>query len=176
MYGLVDGTYFCQHGRTEELNERLLARNTPSAPLQPNLSFRPALSKYSILPVVLPTPVSQEPLKTYVKYSQDGVFNPGTSAPVFGYLNRIEDESRLRNQHFALQDCDQSKYIPSSRSDMYQVGVTPQPQVRQQYPLLFHQEHFAPFQPDTLHLNKAVWNNHTKQEIFNSPCDTYGCQ
>ena len=45
-------------------------------------------------------------------------FQVALQAPWYGFTANINAESSLRNQFFALQDCDQGKYIPSTTSDL----------------------------------------------------------
>ena len=51
MFGVVNKLYICNQQRSRELNDRISVRNIPSAPLQPQYSMRPVLTKYSIMPI-----------------------------------------------------------------------------------------------------------------------------
>ena len=42
----------CNNDRDNELNRRLMERNIPSAPLQPQFSQRPVPTKYALLPIL----------------------------------------------------------------------------------------------------------------------------
>ena len=46
-------------------------------------------------------------------------FSPGNLAPFNGYMRKIDDESKLKNIIFPNQRATQSKFIPSSTSDLY---------------------------------------------------------
>jgi hypothetical protein len=120
MYGVVDGVFFCNQERLDEINERISSRNIPSEPLQPEFSPRPVSTKYAILPIVDRVPQSDVPLKKYPVYNVEKVFNPGTSqAPWRGFAENINVDSLLRNQYFALQKSTAAKFIPSSNSSLY---------------------------------------------------------
>ena len=41
MYGVVDGVYYCNLERVQQLSDRMYERNIPSEPLKPELSPRP---------------------------------------------------------------------------------------------------------------------------------------
>lgn len=167
MYGVIDGVYFCNQERTNELSQRMMSRNIPSTALKPQMSFRPVLTKYSILPIVNNSNNATTPFKNYENYDQHLIFNPGTSAPWYGFANNINLESSLRNQYFALQDCDKANYIPSSKSDLYVENIPP-PSMHEVNPhqLLFKKEQFSSHNPNTQDLGKNIWHNHTKHELL----------
>lgn len=167
FYGVPNGGAYCQQDRTEELSRRMYARNIPSAPLQPQLDARPVLSKYTIMPILDQRKPATVPLSNYPVYNPAHVFNPGSAvAPWSGYATAVNVESTLRNQFFALQKCEQSEYVPSSKSDLYNVRIDSR-QIPQTHPLLFKTEKFAPMNPDCFHLANQVFNNSTRTEIKN---------
>lgn len=167
MYGVIQGCQICNLDRNLELDNRIYARNIPSAPLQPNFSMRPVSTKYEVMGIYdrrAPTsvPIIKEPIYSVVK-----TFNPGTAqAPWSGFASNINIESSLRNQFFALQNCEQANYIPSSTSDMYQVQVAGSSnQLPNPFPNLQRQEIFAPFNPNTCNLGRGLFMNHTRQQL-----------
>jgi hypothetical protein len=112
------------------MNQRLYDRNVPTGFLQPYLDFRPAMTKYTYLPIVEPhvqTPAPQQ----QPTYNPHQTFNPGSRAPWSGY--QVNTESILRNQIYALQKGSQAVYVPSSTSDLYAYSM-PKPQQQQQQP------------------------------------------
>ena len=124
MYGVIDGVYFCNQERLDEINNRISERNIPSQELRPELSFRPVSTKYAILPIVDRVPLSNVPLKQYPPFSVENVFNPGNAqAPWRGFAENINVDSTLRNQFFALQKAGQAKYVPSSNSSLYKAPL-----------------------------------------------------
>lgn len=171
MYGVVDGLYQCNQGRIQELNDRIYSRNISSRPLQPAFSPRPTPTKYSLFPIVdLKRIDNKEKIDSFPTYSSTQVFNPGNAqAPWSGFANSINTESSLRNQFFAIQSCDQAKYVPSSNSDLYNVHVTSKP-TTQPFPDLFIKPDLEPFNPNTLNSGKAIFNNCTRVEMLNN-CD-----
>jgi hypothetical protein len=165
MYGVTDGVYICNQGRVDELNNRISERNIPSNGLQPQYSIRPTSTKYAYMPILDQYKKATVPLETYTPYSTSAIFNPGNAqAPWSGFSNNINVESQLRNQFFALQKCEQSVYVPSSTSDLYQTKVdyTPQPQT---HPLLFEKPDLAPFNPNVNNLGNSLFNNHTRYQL-----------
>jgi hypothetical protein len=167
FYGVPKGVAYCQHERTEELSNRMYNRNIPSAPLQPQLGARPVLSKYAIMPIMDQRKEATVSLSSYPVYSPTQVFNPGSAvAPWSGYATAVNVESTLRNQFFALQKCEQSEYVPSSKSDLYNVRIDSR-QIPQTHPLLFRSEKFAPVNPDCFNLANRVFNNSTRTELKN---------
>ena len=56
----------------------------------------------------------------YEAYDIKNTFYPGNSKPHFsGFCSNVDNESKLRNQFFALQKADQSQWFPSTNSDLY---------------------------------------------------------
>ena len=82
--------------------------------------------------------------------------------------NKIDEESKLKNIIFPLQKCGQSKYIPSSHSDLFKANYLTQVSkpVLMTNPLLFHKEQFSSFNPNTCNTGGNYFNN------FNSLSNT----
>lgn len=167
FYGVARGVALCQQERTEELSRRMRERNIPSAPLQPQMCARPVLTKYAIMPILDQRKAATVPLSTYPVFNPEQVFNPGNAvAPWSGYATAVNVESTLRNQFFGLQRCDQSEYVPSSKSDLYNVRIDSR-QIEQTHPLLFRTERFDPVNPDCFNLANRIFNNSTRTELKN---------
>ena len=165
MYGVIDGIYYCNQARTEELSRRMALRNIPSAPLQPQYTVRPVSTKYDMMSIIDRRPKSTVPLQSYPVYNIESTFNPGSAvAPWSGFATEVDDESRLRNEFFALQKCEQAEYVPSTKSDMYRVHVDATDAV-QPYPDLFHKIDFAPFNPNICNTGHNIFDNCTRQQI-----------
>lgn len=167
MYGVIQGCQLCNLDRNVELDDRIAERNIPSAPLQPNFSIRPVSTKYAILPIYDRRAPTNVPIQKFPTYNVGQTFNPGTAqAPWSGFASNINVESSLRNQFFALQDCEQSTYIPNSTSDLYQVAVPKSSNtLPNQFHLLQKQEQFARFNPNTCNLGRGLFMNHTRQQL-----------
>jgi len=169
MSGFMNYVYFCGHDRNGEINTRIYERNIPSHTLQAQFSNRPISTKYDMMSILdrraLPTvPVIRQPT-----YNISNTFNPGNDAgPWSGYASNINDESRIRNQFFARQECGQGIYIPSTTSDLYQVNVVGR-QEQQPFPDLFSTPDLQPFNPNPYGLGKNFFDNCTRQQIKSIP-------
>jgi len=167
MYGVVDGLYYCNLNRASELNERISSRNVPSNPLQAQFSGRPVSTKYEMLPIFDRRPLPTVPIQRQPTFNMATTFNPGTAyGPWSGFATNVNDESKLRNQFFALQKNPQAHYIPPSTSDMYQVKVDNGPQqLSQPFPDLFRQQQFQQFNPNQCNMGKHLFDNCTRQQV-----------
>lgn len=167
IYGLVEGVYYTNLERTEELSRRMYNRNIPSGILQPQFSMRPVATKYDLMPVLDRHTPSTVPIKREPTYNVQKVFNPGTSqAPWSGFSANINVDSQLRNQFFALQSSAQAAYIPSTNSDMYQYEVYGGNNIQQQpFPYLFAKPDLETFNPNTFEIAKNTFSNHTRQQL-----------
>jgi hypothetical protein len=167
MYGVVNGIYFCNSERVEELNSRIADRNIPSHKLQAQFDIRPVSSKYAMMPIFDRRAIPTVPIERMPTYSLADTFNPGNGqGPWSGFATNVDDDSRLRNQFFALQKCDQAYYIPPTTSDLYKVDVTGQA-IQQPFPDLFMKQEFAPFNPNTCGVGGNFFDNCIRQQIKN---------
>lgn len=168
---VVKGVYYCNQERANELNERLYKRNIPSSVLQPSFSLRPASTKYDHMSIFDKRTGNQSTsvqIKRQPTFNVNTTFNPGNStAPWSGYATNVNDESKLRNQFFALQKCEQSNWVPSTNSDLYNVVVVGRKE-NQAFPYLFAQDTYNQFNPNTQNLGNDLWNNHTRQQLKNN--------
>jgi len=170
MFGVTQGMYTCNHGRVDEINNRMSERNVPSASLQPQYSIRPVATKYGYMQVLDQYKKTNVPLNQYTSYNTETVFNPGNAtAPWNGFSNNINTESSLRNQFFALQTCEQSEFVPKSTSDLFQTHINYKPQ-KQTHPLLFDKPDLEPFNPNVHNLGYNLFNNHTRYQLKDSSC------
>lgn len=169
----MDSLYYCNIETDQELNKRISQRNIPSAPLQPQFSIRPISTKYACLPIVDNRPPSNMPIVGAPTYNVENVFNPGNAqSPWSGFASNIHKESILRNQGFALQNNEQSVFVPSSKSELYNTPNLNQGGVTQPYPGLFTKEMFNPFNPNKYDLGKDYFNNFTRQQLLSSDSST----
>jgi hypothetical protein len=163
--GIFEGVYYCNLNRNEELNQRISNRNIPSGYLDAKFSPRPVSTKYSLLPVVDQYKKANTPIITSAPYNIGKTFNPGNAqGPWSGFATNVDVESVLRNEAFAIQYCDQSTYVPSSNSDLYNVEVQGQ-SIQQPFPGLFSVPSLAPFNPNPMGLGSDVFNNYTRQQL-----------
>jgi hypothetical protein len=175
MYGVVNGLYYCNLDRNLELDNRIYERNIPSAQLQPSFSIRPVSTKYDLMPIFDRYKPSSVPCPPkYPIYNTRTVFNPGNAvAPWDGFAANVNVESTLRNQFFALTDCPQADYVPSSNSDLYKWTFEsksrnePNP-----HELLFKQERFEQNNShNTFNLGRSFYNNPTRQQLKDIKCE-----
>ena len=166
--GVVEGVYYCQYGRTQQLSDRMFDRNIPSSNLQMLYSIRPVSTKPAIMPILDMRKPATVPIRVEPTYNINKTFNPGSSAPWSGFATNVNEESRLRNQFFALQRCEQANYVPSSNSDLYKAYVVSRP-VHQTHPLLFKQPDPGAFNPNPCNMGKKLFYNHTRQDVLNLP-------
>ena len=158
----------CSSQITDSINKRIYDRNIPSQILQPYLSVRPVMTKYSLMPIVDPRAPINTPMEQLPVYNTNKVFNPGnTQSPWSGFSSNVNTESVLRNQVFALQKCSQAVYVPNSTSDLYQYSFKPNNANNkyQPFPGLFHKEHFSEFNPNPENIGDGIFNNFTRQQL-----------
>jgi len=146
---------------------RSYIRNLPMQPLQPYLNSRPVATKYNIMPFVDGRKELEVPLVQQATYSQTSFFNPGHKGPWSGYASNINHESELRNQIFALQRSSQAAYIPSSKSNLYDIKWKNKDNNNQPFPQLFENQEFFPFNANTNSdsIGYALFNNATRQQL-----------
>ena len=158
--------YYCQMNRTQQLSDRMYNRNIPSHQIGQSYFARPVdtyATKFPILDCHNSSTVSKA---VFPPYSQRQVFNPGQAAPYEGYSKNVDIESALHNSFHPTQRCVQGKYIPSSKSDMYNSNYlvkTSRP-VKMSNTLLFKKENFNPFNPNQCNLGYKLFENHTRQQ------------
>tara|TARA_B110000971_G_scaffold218926_1_gene258791 strand:- start:1132 stop:1632 length:501 start_codon:yes stop_codon:yes gene_type:complete len=159
----------CASHIKEEQNQQMYDRNIPSSMLQPYLSVRPVMTKYSYLPVVDPRSPIKTKLTEQPTYNVHNTFNPGDKpSPWSGFASNVNLESELRNQVYALQRCSQSVYVPTSTSDLYSTKFQPKPTVNQSpHTLLFTEQTFNCFNPNPneTKLGNDFFNNNTRNQV-----------
>ena len=122
------------------------------------------------MPVVDPRKEIKVSLIQQATFNLEQIFNPGNvtaSAPWSGYASNVNNESELRGQIFALQECSQAKYIPSSKSSLYNVQWKNSLEINQPFPELFKKETFGPTNTND-EFNKigySLFNNATRQQL-----------
>lgn len=178
MYGVVNGVYYCNNERVEELNKRIYERNIPSHKLQQVFDPRPTNTRRTMFPAFdcegLEAKTKIEKIPSYNPFRQ---FNPGTSAPFSGYATNIDQESRVRNIFMPNQKyTGQTTYVPSTKSDLYNAPPVEKTKrvVKMPHQELFKQPEFAPFDPtENADIGYELFNNHTRQQTKNirvDPC------
>ena len=162
----TQGLRECSSQITNSINTRIYDRNIPSHVLQPYLSVRPVMTKYSIMPIVDPRAPISVPMVQQPIYNINDVFNPGnTHSPWSGFATNINKESELRNQVFAIQSCSQAVYVPSANSDLYKFTFKSNNNLQQPFPGLFQNEHFNSFNPNPENIGHGLFQNCTRQQL-----------
>jgi hypothetical protein len=169
MPGVIEGVYYGQNERVDEINTRYQERQFSDSPLEPNFSPRPVPTKYAIFPMMNHRKEAKEFIIPYPEYRTEHIFNPGTAnAPPSGYYANIDVETQLRFQNVALQRrTDQGIYVPSSNSDLYKVSVIARPEV-QPNPLLFERydlDQSAHPNNVTTDIGRDLFYNHTRTQL-----------
>jgi hypothetical protein len=163
FYGVAEGVSYQQQERVEDLNERISSRQFPDRPLEPNYTPRSVPTKYSHFPIIDRRKQATEQIHNYAPHDTHSNFNPGSAmAPIKGFLENINTESVLRNQTFSKQRFAENVYVPTTKSDLYNVIVPSKPSM-QPYPLLFTK----PDLDKELHANVAG-SNIGRGMFFNS--------
>ena len=161
--------YYCQMNRTQQLSNRMYDRNIPSHQMGMAYFGRPVDTYATILPILDCHKPSTVNKAQFPPYNQRLIFNPGQAAPYEGYSQNVDVESVLHNSFHPLQNCVQGKYIPGSRSDMYNSNYlipTTKP-VKMTNPLLFKKENFRSFNPNECNLGHKLFYNHIRQQMKN---------
>ena len=171
IHGIPSGVAYGQFERVDEINSRLSSRNIPDSPLEPHYDLRPVQTKRTLFPIVKNSRSMTEPKLPYPVHNTMNNFNPGNdTAPTSGFTRNVDVETVLRNQTFALQHgANQSVYVPSSASDLYNVTVVSKPSV-QPHPDLFAMPQFTTASHPNL-VDTAIGNdrffNHTRTQLRN---------
>lgn len=154
--------------KTDTINYRTYIRNIPSQTLQAYLPSSPVPTKYQLMPIVDERKQSKVPVKQMPVFNIQKTFNPGTG-PWSGYSSNVNRESELRNQIFALQSCSQATFVPSSKSDLYQLHWK-QANIQQPFPDLFHKEILTSENIVNPNIGYALFNNATRQQNKDTIC------
>jgi|TARA_B100000795_G_scaffold238389_1_gene199483 hypothetical protein len=169
MSGVVKGVYYCNQNRTQELSDRMYNRNVSNAPVKMQYDIRPVQTRYVQMPILDCHKEATVPCLKVPIYNTEQMFMPGNSLPFNGFQANIDVETRLHNTVFPIQACPQSKYVASSNSDMYNnsyltTSNNPIPMTNE---LLFKEERFNQFDPNTCNTGHKLFSNHTRIQIRN---------
>ena len=173
--GVIKGGYICNIERTQELSDRMYQRNVPPHQLRPQFSMRPVPTKYATMPILDQRPIPKVPINNVPNYEVSKQFNPGnTTSPWDGFARNVNEESRLKNMFFGLQNCEQSIYVPSSKSDLYNERPVQTKPVENPFPYLSQREQFDSFNPNTCNIGNNVFNNFTRVQNVDAILETQG--
>jgi len=169
IQGAAQGVSYGQYARTDELNQRISSRSFSDSPLEPNYAPRSVQTKHTIFPIVKNSRQCAEPTLPYPTYNSQANFTPGNSrGPTSGFTNNVDVETTLRNQTFALQHgANQSVYVPSSNSELYNVSVVSAPSVQPHAGLFVAPQFSTEIHPNLEGSNVGVdrFFNHTRTQL-----------
>jgi hypothetical protein len=170
FYGVTEGVIYQQNERVEDLNQRIASRQFSDSPLEPNYDPRPVSTKRSRFPIIDLRASANTQKQNYPIFNTYDNFNPGTGiAPIRGYFAKVDTEAVLRNQIFSNQRFSQNVYVPTSKSDLFNVTVLSRP-ADQPYPLLFKSPEFDPaLHPnvESTSIGRNMFFNSTRVQLRN---------
>lgn len=161
--------WICNVERTQELSRRINKRSYPSDKLPVNMECRAVQTNRVHFPMLDARKKCNVNLENRGIFSSERIFSPGDSAPYNGYANKVNDESRLRNIIFPIQNGLQSKYIPNMTSDLYmnhrQIGGRNE---LNPHPNLFKEDDFKTKPPCyNGQIGTETFNNNTRVQLRN---------
>ena len=148
----------------EEINHKIYERNVPSSMIPQPLSFRSTPTKYSLFPVLENS--NPEPSKLR-DFSLENTFFPGINAPYCGYVNKVNDESYLKNMFFALQSCPQASWVPDSTSELYNTRKMHDSLNISKHHRLFEKDDLGMSNPNpcNITLGRNLFDNNTRMQV-----------
>lgn len=168
MHEVVNGVFYCQQERTQELSDRMYSRNISKTPINMSYSIRPTQTRYVHMPIIDQRKPTTVPCQQKPVYNTNTMFTPATSLPFNGYQANIDTETRLRDTIFPIQACPQAYYMPGTQSDMYDSSyLTRGQRVHMTNKLLFNEEKFAAFDPNVCNTGYKLFNNYTRIQTKN---------
>ncbi len=169
-----DGIIHNNAERLEELNERIHNRIIPDHNVKLNHVFdiRSVPTRNCLVFPVIDFKPSNKKVKNDTHYKIEENFAPiQKKGPFVNYVNNIDKESHLRNQFYALQHgAEQSVYVPSSKSDLYNTSVPlSSVNVEQPFTGLFERGRtFVTTQNEhvnNFNIGRDIFNNNTKVQL-----------
>jgi len=111
--------WICNRKRTLDLSKRMNNRIYASNNLHMNLEPRAVQTKRVQFPILDARKKPMVDLENRGIFCSKTTFSPGDSAPFNGYMKKVDDESKLLNIVFPIQNGLQSKFIPGMTSDLF---------------------------------------------------------
>ena len=94
--------YICNIDRTHELSRRMNKRVYSTAKLPVSFDPRPVATNRVHFPMLDARKKSNVALENRGFFDSQRVFSPGDAAPFNGFMNKVDDESKLRNIIFPM--------------------------------------------------------------------------
>jgi hypothetical protein len=152
--------------RDVELSHRIYNRNVPNKSVQMYFDPRAVDTRFQRFPMFDKVKQQETNIATHDHFYMGVNFLPGNGGPYEGMSGTIDKESELKNLYFPLQSAPQSKYFPSSTSDMYMIqepnNTNPYPN---KYQLLGKTDVPTNQNKNPYDLGYKQFFNHTRQQI-----------
>lgn len=166
MEGVIDGLYYCNQNRTQELSDRMFQRNVPEQYMQMYFSPRSVETRQVHMPILDCHKKNRTPCRVLPIYDVNDMYAPSDSLPFNGFQNNVDIESKLKNIIFPIQKAAQSKFIPNENSDLYKNRyLINNSKTRNPHPLLNKEEKLPNFNPNHHNIANNTFNNNTRVEI-----------
>lgn len=152
-----------------ELNDRIYQRNLPDKNLKPLFKPIPVSTKYTTFPITSNN--SSTSCEKYENFTLENNFNPGTYAPFNHYLESIDLETKLRNQHLRKHKYNENCWVPDSNHNLFKDysinndNVLPHGCVDK---YLMNDQNFCNFNPNTNNVGNNLFNNNTRVQLKNT--------
>lgn len=172
MNDVPHGIIYLNDKRVEELNERIHGRIKPdkNVILKPNFDIRSVPTRNCLIFPILDLKDKNHGTNTLFN-SEEGFAPIQTKGPFVNYVQNIDKETQLRNQNYALQrGADQSVYVPSSTSDLYN-NVIPISSINIEQPfhgLFERNRNFVTTQNNFVNnfqIGRDIFHNNTKVQL-----------
>lgn len=172
MNEVPSGILYSNDDRIEELNDRIHKRVIPDSNIKliPNFDIRGAPTRNCLVFPVLD--IKQNFASQNSDYDFENSFAPiQQNAPFINFAKNVDRESNLRSQIYALQHgAEQSVYIPSSNSDLYNISIpNPSDNVVQPFLDLFNRNSQFETTSNNFTNNNLIgrdtFYNHTKTQL-----------
>lgn len=162
---LPDGIFYGQYESHDYINRQIYQRFLVDNIVRPTIDIRSLPTRNTLYPTTDNRQIYKP--RDYQKYDARENFAPiQTKGPFEGF--KVNDETILRNQYFALQHgADQGVYVPSSDSDLYKVTVeNGGDAIMQPFPNLFYVPRMTTEPPPKeLINNQNMFFNNTKAQL-----------
>ena len=160
-----------------EINNAIFQRNFPDQPLQPIFNPIPTSTRYKSFPITNNNitgdlvNTNKSKCKSYSNFSLENNFNPGSKAPFNYYLQSIDVETSLRNQHLRNLKYNENCWVPERSNNLYKDynnnnQMLPNGCID---PYLVNSQNFCTFNPnvDDQNIGKLSFNNDTRTQLNN---------
>jgi len=165
MEGVIDGLYYCNQNRTQELSDRIFKRNVPRQHMQMYFSPRSVETRQVHMPILDCHKKNRTPCQVLPIYDINTMYAPSDSLPFNGFQNNVDTESKLRNIIFPIQKAEQSKFIPNRGSDLYMDTNFNNMKEKDPHPLLNKEDNLPKFNPNKHNIGNETFNNNTRVQI-----------